>query len=341
MPVKKLQPKRTNVVAQVPDASIGAKYKSREVFPGVTEFELFSKATENGMNILIEGPTGAGKTMAAQAYAAMNSLPFYAVPCNAGVDPQEMIGQFVPDPDTGHWEFVPGGIYDVIAHGGVLLINEINFLPDRVAAIIFEVLDSRRSVTLKHAKGNQVARAHRPGGCWCALSEADCRSKWPLIIADMNPGYQGTRDLNTALRNRFSVVLDWDYDTEVEEKLVESKTMLTLAARIRKETKEEFKYSEPVSTNRLIEFDTMATLFGVKAASDNFAAQFVRPEERESIRTLLLQVQGNLNNEYKRIIARRTGQLVDPLELQPDPVEVQREGTVYEDRDWLANTKWW
>lgn len=309
----------TNKVATIPHRKILDAYKTRTIW-GMEDLALLEQARLNGMNVLLEGPTGSGKTMLTKAYAAKYRRPYFAKPNNAGIEPEELIGKWIPDPNNaGAWLYVPGGLYDVIEHGGVSLSSEINFLPDRVASIMYEAFDGRRSITVSRDDHTHVVQAHRKN-CWCDLSLAECQSKWPLLIADMNPGYSGTRDLNQALRNRFGLVITMDYDKEVEAQLVRSKTLLQMAWDVRTTAESTGAYTDPVSTNMLEEFETMVGVAGLDAAMENFANHFVQSSERAAIRGLFSNLKSNLQTEYRRIMAEAEGVEYDPVEDEPEPV---------------------
>lgn len=326
----------TNKVATIPSRKILEKYKPRTIY-GVEDMELLEKARLNGMNVLLEGPTGAGKTMLTKAYAAKYRKPYFAKPNNAGIEPEELIGKWIPDPNNaGAWLYVPGGLYDVIEHGGVSLSSEINFLPDRVASILYEVFDGRRSVTVSRDDHTHVIQAHRPN-CWCDLSLAECQSKWPLLIADMNPGYSGTRDLNQALRNRFGLIIAMDYDKDVEQQLIKSKTLLKMAWDIRTSAESTGAYTDPVSTNMLEEFEIVVRVAGLDAAMENFANHFVQSSERAAIRGLFSNLHSNLWSDYRRIAAEAEGVEYDPIEDEKDPVLNSSDFDDGMDDDWLKS----
>lgn len=225
--------------AKVPDRKFVDSYISRKIINGMTDQDIFAFADENNDNVLIYGPTGPGKTSAALAYAAAKGKRFCAIPSNADINPAQLFGKFVPTSDKTI-EWVDGPVTDVVRYGGVLLWNEINFTPDRIGTVLFSLLDKRREITLLDHKG-EVIQAHPD----------------LLIIADMNPDYEGTRPLNKALRNRFAVQLNWDYDPAVEGKLLKSPALLKMAQQLRQDMQRQ-GLETPVSTNMLMEFERFA-----------------------------------------------------------------------------------
>lgn len=265
-------------MASVPAMSIHDSYVGR-TFEGRREFDIFDAAAKNNWNVLIEGPTGPGKTMAARAYSAKRKKRFYSIASNVGIEPSQLFGKYIPDGEGG-FAWIDGPVTDLVRHGGVLLINEVNFMPERVATVIFGLLDGRREITLLDHKGETI-KAHED----------------LLILADMNPGYAGTRPLNEAFRNRFTIQLFWDYDPKVESRLIRSETLRDLMANIRRQVASGM-YITPVSTNMGMEFEAIAQSLGLDFASSNFVTHF-QDDERESIRKLLEAYRQKLESEVK------------------------------------------
>lgn len=249
--------------ASVPDKKHYKEYVGREISKGITEFDTFDFALKTKQNVLIEGPTGPGKTSAVMAFAAKESKPFYAISSNVGIEPSQLFGKFVPTED-GKFQWIDGPVTHLVRDGGVLLINEVNFIPERVATVLFQLLDKRREITLLDNQA-EVVKAHDD----------------LLIVADMNPDYEGTRPLNKAFRNRFAIQLWWGYDEKVESKLVHSKTLRDLATRVRDETAKG-TYVTPTATNMLMDFEKIALGMGYEFAVQNFLAHY-SSDERDAL----------------------------------------------------------
>jgi hypothetical protein len=278
-------------LATVPDAIYAASYVSRKIGK-LSDLELLDYALQKGNNVLIYGPTGPGKTSLVLAHSAARGRPFYSVPSNIALDPSQLFGKLAPD-GTGGYAWYDGGVTDIVRYGGTLLINEVNFMPERIATTIFELLDRRREIRLLDHKG-EVVRAHRPQ-CWCDLSSAACKERWVLIVADMNPGYEGTRPLNKAFRNRFKLQVPWDYDPEVEKKLVQSSTLLTIAANTRRLVGN--KIETPIATNMLIEFEEMVVDLGLDFAVMSFVNRF-DADERQAVQGAFDALRDQLDDDY-------------------------------------------
>lgn len=252
-------------------------YIGREIH-GHADFDVFRAARKAKANILIEGPTGPGKTTAVQAYCAADGLPYYAVTSYAGKTLEQLVGGWKPD-GKGGWTWVYGPVAILAIHGGVLLLNEVNFLHEKIVSGLFSLLRERTLEIPDH--NGEVIKAH-----------PDLQ-----IIADMNPGYAGTRSLNPAFRNRFAIKLDWDYDPKIESKLIVSKSLLDLAQNLRRQTKEG-NFDSPTTTNMLMEFEQFFSVLGWDFAAHNFAASY-EDTEREAVSNLLDLNRTSIEHELK------------------------------------------
>lgn len=257
----------------IPEKIFADEYIPR-VIEGIRDADLLRYANDAGNNVLIYGPTGPGKTSLVLAYAAEDRKPVATVQCNGAVDPNTFWGSWQPDA-LGRLEWVYSEITEVIRHGGVLYLDEVNFLPPKVAAVFHGLLDKRRQITIPE-RGNEVIKAH-PG---------------LLIICSYNPDYEGTRPLNPAFKNRFKMKLRFDYEPAVEKELVCVPVMLDLATKLRTQHKTG-ELDTPVSTNMLIEFEELAVDLGLAFAKENFLNAFTE-EERGAVEEVF-------NNHYDKI----------------------------------------
>lgn len=302
--------------ATVPDQSMYDTYVGREIVPGKTDMDVFDYARKAKLNVLIEGPTGCAKTSAVLAYAAREGRPFYAVPSNIGIDPSQLFGKFVPMPD-GSIQWVDGPVTHIVRVGGVLLINEVNFMPDRVATVLFMLLDKRRQITLLDHQAEVIDAADDL-----------------LIIADMNPEYEGTRPLNKAFRNRFAIQLQWGYDEKVEAQLIKSKGLREMAQKLRTDA-ENGAFETPCSTNMLMEFEKTFADMGYDFAAMNFISHYATDERQAAslvLETYKTQLEEDLDDKKRkareaeeRKAAREKAKARQALEDLIDPARADKQ----------------
>jgi hypothetical protein len=252
--------KKVEVHSFVPDPSYAKRYKNRKVH-GIADFDLMDYCMKNRKNLLMRGDTGAGKTMMPMAYAAKNGIPYYSIPCDVAIDTTSLFGKMMPTDVVGKFEWTDGPVTELVRHGGILNISEVNFMPPKISAALYQLLDGRRSLTLLQHKG-EVIKAHPR----------------LLIVADMNPKYRGTVELNVAFANRWNVKVDWGYDSQVESSLVSSPALLKIVQQIRKND----QVKTPVGTNAMEEFMQLAPDLGYDFAVQNFVGIF-DTTERDAI----------------------------------------------------------
>lgn len=264
--------------AFIPDPKYAKNYVHRKV-NGVQDFDLLDYAMSKGHNILLMGDTGAGKTMLPMAYAAQKGLAYYSVPCDVSIDPSALFGKMMPGTEIGKFVWVDGPVTEMVRNGGVLNISEVNFMPARIASSLYPLLDHRRSIQLLGHQGESI-RAHPD----------------LLIVADMNPKYRGTQELNLAFANRFPIKVVWGYDPAVEEKLVPSKALLDMVRKIRNEA----GIQTPIGTNAMLEFVELFGSLGFKFAMSNFTNGF-RDTERGAVDKILDASSVNISNELSRV----------------------------------------
>lgn len=284
--------------AFIPDKKYAERYVHRKV-DGVEDFSLLDWCMDNQRNLLMMGDTGAGKTMFPMAYAAAKGLPYYTIPCDVSIDPSALFGKMMPTDAVGKFEWVDGPVTELVKYGGVLNISEINFMPSKIAASLYSILDHRRSIQLLGKRGEHVVAHDRL-----------------LIVADMNPKYRGTMELNIALANRFAIKVAWGYEAAVERKLVNSKSLLDLVQRIRKEP----QIRTPIGTNMMEEFEVIAGKLGVKFAASNFVNCFT-DSERDPVKNMLDAASVNIATEIAEFMKKIGARVPEdaPEELPADP----------------------
>lgn len=168
-------------------------------------------ALSMGKNLLLKGPTGAGKTKFAETLSNLFNQPMFSVNCSVDLDAESLLGfkTLAYEGDKQVIEFIPGPVINAMANGTLLYIDEVNMAKPETLPLINGVLDYRR--TINNPFTNEMITATEGFG----------------VIAAINEGYIGTVPLNEALKNRF-IVLEVPYiEGDQLKQLIHTNTALT------------------------------------------------------------------------------------------------------------------
>jgi len=181
-----------------------------EYIPQDKELEIIHAHFEAGMNLLLRGPKGEGKTLSFAYYAYKNQIPIIQFDCSEQTKRQDLIGRFLLIGNEVVYQLgvLPTAIEVANQYGkAILVLEEINSLTSHAQKIMNQILDWRRHVYIP-----EIAKTYR------LKEEAKL-----LIGATMNPyGYGGVYELNEDLRSRFSE-LYIDYPEKGKENEIVSK----------------------------------------------------------------------------------------------------------------------
>ncbi len=156
---------------------------------------------KTGHHVLIEGPVGVGKTSLGLEMAELFGRPFFRIDGDPRFTEQKLVGWFDPPqvmksgftPEA----FVPGPLLQAMEQGGVLLLNELNRLPEGVQNLLLPVLDE--GVLMVPKLGQKKAHPQ----FW--------------VIATQNPKeFTATTFLSEAILDRFELIV-LNYQSEAEE----------------------------------------------------------------------------------------------------------------------------
>ncbi|MFW6139688.1 MAG: AAA family ATPase [Spirochaetota bacterium] len=161
-------------------------------------------AATAGKHILLEGPVGVGKTTIAIAVCSHLERKVFRIDGDERYTEQKLAGWFDPPlvmaKGYTNESFMYGPLALAMKEGALLLVNELNRMPEGTQNVLLSAMDEKtifipKFGTIKAQEGF-------------------------LITATQNPDeYIGTSQLSEALRDRF-VCIDLDYQTEPEEKQI-------------------------------------------------------------------------------------------------------------------------
>jgi MoxR-like ATPase len=145
-----------------------------------------------GGHVLLEDVPGLGKTMMARGLAQALGLDFRRLQCTPDLQPADVTGSYLYDPDAREFAFRQGPIFT-----GLLLADEINRTPPKTQSALLEAMQERQ-VTVEGRTFGLPAPFH--------------------VLATANPiEYEGTYPLPEAQLDRFLLRLDVGYPPLEEE----------------------------------------------------------------------------------------------------------------------------
>jgi len=159
------------------------------------ELALALAVLRGGRHLLLEGPAGVGKTRLALAACAALGRGAVRVDGDDRYSEARLVGWFDPPAvlraGYGPATFTPGPLVEAMRAGSVLLLNELNRMPEAVQNVLLPALDEGR-LGVPHV--GEVAAA--PGFA---------------VVATQNPSeYVAAGHLSEALRDRFEhAALGW------------------------------------------------------------------------------------------------------------------------------------
>ncbi|OLP04592.1 ATP-binding protein [Rhodoferax antarcticus] len=216
-------------------------------------------------NILLQGETGTGKTTLIEQVAARLNWPVFAVGCHGGMEFQEFIGRvtLLPDGSTG---WADGPLIAAMRLGGILLLDEMNFLPPEVAGGLNTALQAK---VYTIPETGELVKAHQNFRIGATGNAIDGVGKG---------SYKGTQKQNIALLSRFTLGIRVKYMSVNDEV-----AMMTGKA----------PGIHPKVANYLAEIADMAR----KAASEGALTSPLSPRETISSAQRLTSYSGNLTEE--------------------------------------------
>lgn len=165
---------------------------------------------------LMMGPTGSGKTVAAEQVAEVLKLPFEHINCSEGMSETWLWGRQTPG------GFIPGGLWKCFKDGGVFLFDEADAANDNVWLSINTMLANGHAF---NPICGESAKRHKD---FVAVAAANTNGKGGT------GSYTGRSRLDGATLNRFSMYAV-EYCTDLERELCPDAPLLKKLHGIREE----------------------------------------------------------------------------------------------------------
>jgi len=160
------------------------------------EVALFEAAWRARVPVLLEGPTGCGKTrfvehMAWRLGARGTAAPLITVACHEDLTATDLVGRYLLVNEQTVWS--DGPLTRAVRHGAICYLDEVVEARKDTTVVIHSLTDHRRVLPIE--KTGELLQAHPDF----------------LLVISYNPGYQSAlKDLKPSTRQRF-VTLAFGY----------------------------------------------------------------------------------------------------------------------------------
>jgi cobaltochelatase CobS len=176
------------------------------------EFEKVLRKASCGINILLVGPAGCGKTHLAHQVAEAMGRQFASVSCTAGMSESALQGWLLPS-DNGAFEYVPSDFVTMYENGGVFLFDEIDAADPNTLLFVNQAL-ANGGFNLPQRKGATYVKRHPDFVCIGAAN---------TYGTGANMVYSGRERLDESTLDRFRAgVVKLGYDLGFEKQAVDA-----------------------------------------------------------------------------------------------------------------------
>ncbi|MCV7398890.1 CbbQ/NirQ/NorQ/GpvN family protein [Mycobacterium fragae] len=184
---------------------IGLSYEAKAVRPYYqaigSEEAVFKAAYQQGLAVVLKGPTGCGKTRFVEAMAYDLGRPLITVACHDDLTTADLVGRYLLQGDETVW--VDGPLTRAVREGAICYLDEVVEARQDTTVVLHPLADHRRQLPIERLG---VTLDAAPG--------------FGLVVS-YNPGYQSVlKDLKDSTRQRM-VAIEFGFPAaDVEEGIV-------------------------------------------------------------------------------------------------------------------------
>lgn len=206
------------------------------------EFASLLRRAKAGINILLVGPAGSGKTHVAHQVAEALGRPFASISCTAGMSESALSGWLIPAGEGGRFVFVSSDFVRMYEEGGVFLFDEVDAADANTLLFINQAL-ANGSFYLPQREGRTQVKRHADFVCIAAAN---------TFGNGANGTYAGRERLDEAFLDRFRAGRVFvSYDTKFERSVVDPE-VLAWGWAVRKKI-EDLRMNRVMSTRFLLD----------------------------------------------------------------------------------------
>ena len=150
----------------------------------VENLTKLARSVRMGENVLLVGPTGAGKTAMIKYMAHLTQNGLRRINLSDMTDITEIIGGYKPN-EQGRPEWQDGIVVEAMKKGQWLLLDEVNLADPAILERLNSLLDDDRSLVLSE-KNNEIVKAHENFRAFATMNPASYAGRKKLSAAMMN-----------------------------------------------------------------------------------------------------------------------------------------------------------
>lgn len=174
-------------------------------------FEKVLRLTAAGVNVLLVGPAGCGKSHLCEQVAKALGRSFGSLSLTAGTTESALVGRLLPVGEGGRFGYVESPFARIYGAGGVFLFDELDAADPNMLLVVNSALANGHIEIEQRAAGGLSTRVDRHGET-CLLGAAN------TFGTGANARYVGRGALDAATLDRWYIV-EMTYDTAFEASL--------------------------------------------------------------------------------------------------------------------------
>ncbi len=274
------RPSRPGILKEYVSRTLAGGHKDIDVLTSYWE----DRINGHSINVGLVGDTQSGKTMLVEVMAHIigkrlglsKPLPVFTLSGSSAITDHDLFGQYRTN-DDNNLVWMEGIVSLACRVGGILYLDEVNAMPGNVTSALHPVLDDRRQFV--------NIRKPVPDGHGGFAPEVVNVSTDLWVLCTYNPGYAGMGKTNEAFANRFEW-LTWDYDEDVEKRLIKSPAIRLLGQALRV-ARDNRAVTTPVGTSALQRLERNIARLGLDYSLWSFLGQFTSKAEKAKVQTLI------------------------------------------------------